>query len=444
MLQPYPDYQAAGSPWLGFVPIHWIVSRFGYEAVLNGGQVDPRDEPWLNMTLVAPNHIESGTGRLVGRESAAKQGADSGKYIVKAGQIMYSKIRPALNKAAVAVEDGLCSADMYSMSFRQRVDPVYALYQMLARPFHHFASVTSGRVKMPKVNREELSNAPWLVPPLREQRLIAGYLDLEAAQIDALIGKQERLIGTLSERRATVVDNLVLPGASSVEPDATQTWGGHRAVGPALAALPKGWRTVRFKAALERVEYRNERGDMKMMSLKSSGEVVSRSLLGERQEPDPSSIPRYLAVRPGNLVVNPMWLIGGAVGVSGVLGAVSPDYRVFRSRGLHHPRYLHHLLRSRPYRQQYVLYTRANTTFDRRVQQPDLDNLPLPVPPIAEQAIIAQEIDKQTARIDALVTKAERFIALAKERRSALITAAVTGQIDVREHDPLVKEAELA
>ena len=96
------------------------------------------------------------------------------------------------------------------------------------------------------------------------------------------------------------------------------------------------------------------------------------------------------------------------------------------------PWYLHSVLRSAPYLDQYKLYTRANTTFDRRIKQNDLDNLPLPLPPIDEQGAIVGHINEQTTQIDALIAKAEEHIALAKERRSALITAAVTGLVDVR------------
>ena len=150
------EFKETVSPWLGQIPADWTESRFRYEALLNGGQVDPREAPWADMVLVAPNHIEGQTGRIVGRETAREQGADSGKYLVAAGQIVYSKIRPALNKVAIVDEECLCSADMYAMSFRPGLAPRFALYYMLSRPFHSFASVLSMRVKMPKINREEL------------------------------------------------------------------------------------------------------------------------------------------------------------------------------------------------------------------------------------------------------------------------------------------------
>ena len=169
-----------------------------------------------------------------------------------------------------------------------------------------------------------------------------------------------------------------------------------------------------------------------MLSLTVKGHLIDRSSMAIQQNASDASIPRYFVARPGDLVVNPMWLIGGAIGVSDKRGAVSPDYRVFEIAEVLDPWYLHAVLRSAPYFDQYRLYTRSNTTFDRRIKQNDLDNLPIPIPPLDEQRAIVEHIDDQTSRIDALIAKAEEHIALAKERRSALITAAVTGQIDVR------------
>ncbi|MFC7625566.1 restriction endonuclease subunit S [Microlunatus sp. GCM10028923] len=199
----------SGNAFLGAVPAHWIVSRFSREMEVNGGQVDPRDYPWVDMVLVAPNHIEAGTGRIIGRESAREQGADSGKYVAKAGQILYSKIRPALNKVTLATEDCLTSADMYAMSSRHGDDHRYLMYFLLARPFHTFATLTSLRVKMPKINREELGEAPFLRPPTEEQRRIAAYLDNQTAKLDVLITETERFIELARERRSALITAAV-------------------------------------------------------------------------------------------------------------------------------------------------------------------------------------------------------------------------------------------
>lgn len=194
------------------------------------------------------------------------------------------------------------------------------------------------------------------------------------------------------------------------------TIGQHLAVEPLLNAVPDHWEILRFKAAFERLDERNVDLTYPMASLKTTGEVVLRSTLGGRQEPDEKNLPKYVVAHFDDLVVNPMWLVGGAIGVSEIDGAVSPDYRVFRSNGRLLPKYAHHLLRSRPYRAQYSLYTRAQTTFDRRVQQNDLDNMPLLVPPLNEQQAIADYLDRETKQIDTLIAEQKRLVEMLKER----------------------------
>ncbi|GLZ02397.1 restriction endonuclease subunit S [Actinoplanes sp. NBRC 103695] len=212
--------------------------------------------------------------------------------------------------------------------------------------------------------------------------------------------------------------------------------GAHRAVSSLLETRPKSWDVVRFKGLFDRLDQRNSDLSYEMLSLRSTGEVVARAELGGRQEPDEISLPRYLVAEIGDLVVNPMWLIGGGIGVSQRAGAVSPDYRVFRIRGALLPRFIHYLLRSKPYLDQYLLYTRAQTTFDRRVQQPDLDNLPIPVPPPEEQRAIVDYLDRETARIDTLIEEQRLLIEMLRERREATIRSALLSGLDNVETAP--------
>jgi type I restriction enzyme, S subunit len=113
--KPYPKYKDSGVEWLGEVPEGWAVKPFRAVATVREGQVDPTNTRYHSRTLIAPNHIESGTGRVLMMETVEEQQAISGKYLVSAGEIIYSKIRPALNKLCIAPEDGLCSADMYPL-----------------------------------------------------------------------------------------------------------------------------------------------------------------------------------------------------------------------------------------------------------------------------------------------------------------------------------------
>lgn len=200
-------------------------------------------------------------------------------------------------------------------------------------------------------------------------------------------------------------------------------WGSQRSVGRALGSIPQHWKLQRFKTIATRREDRNVNGDEPMLSLTITGHLIDRDLT--KQAPSDASIPNYLVALPGDLVVNPMWLTGGSVGVSDRRGAISPDYRVFELSDQVHPRFLHAVLRSQPYFDQYRLYTRSNTTFDRRVNQEDLDNLPIPLPPLSEQHTIAAFLDQETAEIDALIAAQERFVRLLNERRDSLSGQAV-------------------
>src|SRR5699024_4352747 len=132
--------RASRDPFLPAVPDGWAASRFGLDITINEAQVDPRAEPWAPTVLIPPNHSESGTGRIFGRATASEQGADSGKCLARKGQVLYSKIRPVLNKVAIAPDDCLCSADMYAIEGSKNVDTGYLAYFMRARPFHSYVS----------------------------------------------------------------------------------------------------------------------------------------------------------------------------------------------------------------------------------------------------------------------------------------------------------------
>jgi type I restriction enzyme S subunit len=115
-LDPAVPLKDSGIPWLGEIPVHWECRRFKFVARINSGQVDPNKSPFMELALIAPNHIQSGSGRIIKLETAAVQGARSGKYFARKGQILYSKIRPSLRKATIAPCDCLCSADMYAIA----------------------------------------------------------------------------------------------------------------------------------------------------------------------------------------------------------------------------------------------------------------------------------------------------------------------------------------
>ena len=195
----------SGTPWLGEIPAHWDTSKFSWSVFIVEGQVDPEVEPYLSMLLVAPNHIESGTSKLISRETAAEQAAISGKYLCQKGDVIYSKIRPALRKATLAPEECLCSADMYPLRVRQGLDAEYLLFFLLSEPFSTWAVLESDRVAMPKINRETLNDLHLPVPPMSEQCAIVTHIATETAMLDALRSATERTIALLKERHAALI-----------------------------------------------------------------------------------------------------------------------------------------------------------------------------------------------------------------------------------------------
>ena len=198
---------------VGVIPKDWEVRPL-LEAVKPAtGQVSPKQEPYRSMVLVAPDHIEEATGRLIKKETALVQGAISGKYLFKPGDIVYSKIRPYLRKAVLCDFEGLCSADMYPLTPQPDVSSAFIFAVLLSHHFSMFAATVSARSGIPKINREELKQYKIALPPLPEQHAIAEAL----SDVDALITSLDKLIAKKRAIKQAAMQQLLtgktrLPG----------------------------------------------------------------------------------------------------------------------------------------------------------------------------------------------------------------------------------------
>lgn len=208
-LEPNLELKDSETDWLGDIPTHWGVEKFAREVHIAEGQADPETEPFASMLLIAPNHIESGTGRLIALESAAEQSAESGKYLCPADSVIYSKIRPALRKVAIAPEKCLCSADMYPLTCKRLLSNRYLYWLLLSEQFSAWSVLESDRVAMPKINRETLNQLRLPIPPMDEQILIADYLSTETKTIDHLMAKVETARDRLTEYRQALITSAV-------------------------------------------------------------------------------------------------------------------------------------------------------------------------------------------------------------------------------------------
>lgn len=257
-----------------------------------------------------------------------------------------------------------------------------------------------------KLNQSELSAIMLTVPGPEEQRRLADFLDRETAEIDAFIADQEELIGLLTERRRSVRSELLSHTTSA----------------------PR----VRLRYLFEQSREDDSAGSEVLSVYRDHG-VIPKSSRSDNFNKTPEDVSRYLVVRAGYLVVNKMKAWQGSLGVSKHDGIVSPDYDVLRptSQALH-PRFAHAMLRSPQLVSEYAVRSVGIRPSQWRLYWDQLKDISVPLPSIEHQLRICDALDHETAEIDATIADAREAIALSKERRAALISAAVTGKIDVR------------
>lgn len=430
----YPAYKDSGVEWLGQVPTHWDVARLRRYVVIAEGQVDPEAPDYASMPLIAPNHIEAGTGRLLDLESAGEQGAESGKYLCMAGDVVYSKIRPSLRKVCVAPKDCLCSADMYPLRAHSGLDNPFLAWFLLSEQFSAVIVLESQRVAMPKVNRDSLNEVMLVVPSLEEQTKIVGFLARETSQIDNLIAEQLRLMDLLKEKRQSVISQTVTKG---LNPDAPLKPSGIDWLGDVPShwvATPLKWLTDPDRPIMYGIVLPGPDVGDGVPILKGGNVRPSRMRLDAMARTTTAIEAPYARARlkPGDLVYSIRGSIGDCELVPSELAGANITQDVARiapSPECHGP-WARWVLLSSAVREE--LASGSLGAAVRGVNIFDLKRVVIPTPPHAEQVAIAQFLDAETAGLDHLIFEADRLIALLQERRTAIISAAVTGQIDVR------------
>ncbi len=203
------EMKESGVEWLGEIPVHWDVKRLKHIATVRTTHIDPTLDKFSQYKLVAPNHIESSTGRMLEVDSAQEQGAISAKVPFQQGDVLYSKIRPNLHKVCIAPFDGICSSDIYPLVPNKNSVSSYFLYTILTKGFHQLTVLQVMGATIPRISQESLMDIQIPLPPLHEQRAIASYLDRETARIDALINKNDELIALLREKRSALISAAV-------------------------------------------------------------------------------------------------------------------------------------------------------------------------------------------------------------------------------------------
>jgi len=411
------------------LPVGWRRANIRRYASMKTGHTPSRSnfEYWENVTipwftLADVWQIRDGRRTYLG-ETASKISelglANSAAELLPAGTVVLSRTA-SVGFSGVMPIAMATSQDFWNWVCGPDLLPEYLNYQFKAMA-SQLRSLNMGSTHQ-TIYQGDAAAIQITVPPLDEQRAIADYLDRETARIDALIEEQQQLIELLRERRVAVVDSHLNP---------VDTWmnttlkflliGIDQGVSPqaeaGLADDPGSWGVLK-SGCVNRGVFRQE----EHKRLSDTFDVDSR-----------------LAVAPGDLIVSRASgspeLVGSAATVHDNLTyrLILSD-KLFRLRvgQLCWPRFLYWFLNSGHYRLQVRQAISGAAGLANNLPLSSLRSFSLAVPSLDEQRRIAAYVDEQTAKIDILIAETERFIELSRERRSALITAAVTGQIDVR------------
>lgn len=437
-LPAYPRTKPSGVEWLGDVPEHWEVKRLKMAAYLTDKKVEADEEnpvPYIGM-----ENIESWTGRLLPINPDVVPTGTANAF--KAGHTLFGKLRPYLAKACNPDFDGLCSTELLVLNGIE-FDRDSLRYALLSDGFIKLVDSSTYGSKMPRASWDFIGNCVLPIAPPAEQRSIAVFLDRETGRVDRLVAKKRELIERLKEKRTALISRTVTRGL----PPAAARAAGLPANPPLKPSgvpwfdeCPRHWQTKRLRHISDFIvvgvvvnpssyvtdegvvfllggdvrEMRIDTTDCKRCSPESSNGPLVKSRL------DAGDLVVVRVGYPGVAAVVPPELAGGNVA----------SMMLVRRHSRYCSQWLAYAFNSQVGRDQVeiVQYGAAQKQFNIS----HAVDFAFPFPPLPEQAAIAAYLDEETGKLDALVGKVEEAVERLQEYRTALITAAVTGKIDVR------------
>jgi len=422
----YKSYKESGVEWLGEVPEHWEVKRLKHNLRLLTEKTDRRENP------IGLENVQSWSGSYISTDTEFE-----GEGIAfEQGDILFGKLRPYLAKAYLAESKGEAVGDFHVMRPLAEVDGRFSLFQILNRAFISIVDGSTFGAKMPRVSWDFMANMMLVYPPLPEQHTIAAFLDRETAKIDALIAEQQRLIALLAEKRQATISQAVIRG---LNPNARMKDSGIEWLGE----VPEGWRISRlgFESWLRaRLGWRGlkaeeyvEDGFIFLATPNIKGLDIDFENVNyineQRYEESPEiklQVGDVLLAKDGSTLgtVNVVRSLPRPATVNSSIAVITPNKTLC---GV----FLYYLFQS-TYMENTIERIKGGMGVPHLFQE-DLNKFYIPLPPSSEQRSIATFLDREIAQLDTLTAEAQRAIALLQERRTALISAAVTGKIDVRE-----------
>jgi len=403
----YPKYKPSGVEWLGDVPEHWTSIRYKnifFEKIRKNGAYLPAGA------------ISFGTVVFKSEESfnedtkATYQEVLQGEFLINPINLNYDL--KSLRTALSAIDT--CVSPAYIVLQAQiEIDATYLKYQLFLFDIRHMKTLGAGVRQT--ITFADIGSCFTQLPPLAEQTQIAGFLDRETGKIDELVAEQRRLIALLKEKRQAVISHAVTKGLNPNAPTKPSNiqW---------LGNIPEHWEVRRMKFLCD-----IQTGDKDTENAVDDGQYpfFVRSQTVERIDSMAFNCEAVLTA-------------GDGAGVGKVFhyyeGPFDFHQRVYMMNRFRKitGKFLFHFLRENFFK--VVLEGGAKSTVDS-LRRPMFANFPICVPPLAEQCEIIERIESDAANVDALTAEAERAIELLQERRTALISSAVTGKIDVRDAD---------
>ncbi|AGB79840.1 restriction endonuclease S subunit [Enterobacteriaceae bacterium strain FGI 57] len=286
-----------------------------------------------------------------------------------------------------------------------------------------------------KIMNNEMAEVYIPRPSNQEQLRITTFLNHETAKIDNLIEKQQQLIELLKEKRQAVISHAVTKGLNPDVPmkDSGVDW---------LGDIPCHWQTLPtkrfFRLVTDPAEMNN---NYELLSVYSAIGVAPRKDL-EPKGNKSSTTNGYWKVKQGDIIINKLLAWMGAIGLSIYDGVTSPAYDILRKIKNINPKFYHYLFRLELTQREFKRWSRGIMEMRLRLYFEELGRIIMPVPPKHEQDMIVEEIEKIEHRHFQLEKLASSQIELLQERRTALISAAVTGKIDLRNWTAPIPKAE--
>ncbi|ELL0571832.1 restriction endonuclease subunit S [Vibrio fluvialis] len=421
------------------LPEHWDEKRLGYLASNDknafvdgpfGSDLKTNDYKEDGIPLIQLNNIRDGKHILRNFKYVTEQKKNElSRHIARPRDIVLAKMAEPVARSAIVSEqfdEYVIVADCVKMTpDSQKIDLNFLNWAINSEVVKTQAELVSTGTTRIRISLGELKKLKVPYPSHGEQAQIANFLDHETAKIDTLIEKQQQLIKLLKEKRQAVISHAVTKGLNPEAPmkDSGVEW---------LEEVPEHWDALPAKRFFRLVaEPAPQNNDYELLSVYTDIGVRPRKEL-EQKGNKASTTDGYWMVKEGDIIVNKLLAWMGAVGYSAYSGVTSPAYDILRATKDLNPKFYHYLFRTKLANMEFKRWSRGIMEMRLRLYFDELGRITMPFPPKHEQDLIVMEIEKMESLYDQLISKSEMQISLMQERRTALISAAVTGKIDVR------------